>query len=148
MDKDASKFMSSDITVPQIYTSFEGVSYAINERPVSDGTVSLSAFIGKEGFYTIALDNDVEDCLVILEDKAEQKSVVLTKANGYTFSAKPGTIDNRFVLHFNNGATSIADIHSDKVNDAPIYSIEGIKMNAPTKNGIYIQNGKKILLNK
>lgn len=40
--RDASKFMSLDTNVPQIYTlGSDGTQYAINERPLSDGTVRL-----------------------------------------------------------------------------------------------------------
>lgn len=149
MDKDASKFMSTDAIVPQIYTSFEGVNYSINERPFADGTVGLSVYIGKEGLNTITLTNEVEGFNVVLEDKALNKKVVLNRENGYTFSAEAGTYTSRFVLHFNNETTGIENIPNNIKEDADIYySIEGVKMTTPAKKGIYIQNGKKILLNK
>lgn len=148
MEKDASKFMSTDASVSQIYTSANGINYAINERPVADGSVNLSTYIGKEGLYTISLANEVNEYNVILEDKAENKSVVLTEGNGYTFSAKAGTYTNRFVVHFDNVATGIEDVRLVENNNSSIYSIDGMKMSAPTKKGVYIQNGKKVMLNK
>lgn len=148
MDKDANKFMSTETSVPQIYTSYESVNYAINERPFADGKVSLCAYIGTEGFYSIALANRVDGYNVVLEDKAANKSIDLTGGNGYTFSTEAGTYTNRFVLHFEKETTGIEDVHPEMNDDAAIYSVEGIKMATPTKKGIYIQNGKKILLNK
>ena len=148
MDKDASKFMSTDTAVPQLYTSSEGVNYAINERPLADKTVNLCAYIGAEGLYTIALTNNVEGYNIILEDKTTNKSIILTDENRYTFSAEAGTYTNRFVLHFGNEATGIKEIRSKVNDDSTIYSIEGIRMATPTKKGIYIQKGKKILMNK
>ena len=149
MDKDASKFMSTDAMVPQIYTSFEGVNYAINERPLADEAVSLGVRIGAEGLYTITLANDVEGFNVVLEDKALNKNIVLNGGNGYTFSAGAGTYTSRFKIHFNNGTTGIESIPNNvKENSGVYYSIEGVKIATPTKKGIYIQNGKKIMLNK
>lgn len=148
MDKDASKFMSTEPNVPQIYTSANGVDYAINERPFADGTVNVCASIGTEGTYTIALANDVEGYQVTLEDKVEHKNTVLTDGNDYVFSAKAGTYTDRFVLYFSNETTGIEEIATNIQDDTDTYSIEGIKVSTPTKKGIYIQNGKKIMLNK
>lgn len=148
MDKDASKFMSTDTTVPQLFTTAEGVDYAINERPFADGKVNLCAYIGTEGIYTIALANNMNGYNIVLEDKKENKRVVLTSDNSYTFSAEAGTYASRFVLHFSTEANGIEDVRSNASDDAAVYSVEGIKMDNPTRKGIYIQNGKKIMLNK
>lgn len=148
MDKDACKFMSTDATVPQIYTSSENVNYSINERPLADGTVELTTHFCSEGLHTINLVNEVSDYNVTLEDKAENKKVILTPGYGYTFYTKAGTIANRFVVHFNNEATGVEEVLHESEANVSIYSIEGIKVNVPTKKGVYIQNGKKIMLNK
>ncbi|MBQ6063138.1 MAG: leucine-rich repeat domain-containing protein [Prevotella sp.] len=148
MDKDASKFMSTEPDVPQIYTSANGVDYAINERPFADGTVNVCASIGTEGTYTIALANDVEGYQVTLEDKAEHKYTLLTDGNEYVFSAKAGTYTDRFVLYFSNKTTGIEEVATNTQDNTDTYSIEGVKVSTPTKKGIYIQNGKKIMLNK
>ena len=144
LNKDASKFMSSDKSISQLFTSSNGVNFAINERPLDNGTVSLCTYIGNEGLYTITLENQVDGYKVILEDKAEKKTIVLTSENYYTFSTKAGTYSDRFVLHFTSETTGIENVPSIAV----IYSTNGIMLANPTKNGIYIQNGKKILLNK
>lgn len=148
MDKDASKFMSTDATVPQLFTTTESVYYAINERPFADGKVNLCAYIGTEGIYTIALANDMKGYNIVLEDKRENKQVILTSDNSYTFSVEAGTYASRFVLHFVNEANGIEDVRSNASDDAAVYSIEGVNMANPTRKGIYIQNGKKIMLNK
>lgn len=148
MDKDASKFMSTDATVPQLFTTTEGVDYAINERPMADGLVCLSAYIGTEGLYTIALTNEVNGYNVVLEDKASNKFVDLTADGEYTFSAEAGTYSSRFMLHFDNETTGIEDVRSNASDDATVYSVEGVKIVNPSKRGVYIQNGKKIMLNK
>ena len=148
LDKDASKFMSTDASVPQIYTTSNGVNYAINERPAADGFANLCVYIGSDDFFTITLDNEVDGCQVVLEDKVEGKKVVLTKEAGYTFLAKGGTYTNRFVLHFIDETMGIKEFISDIQNNGAIFTTEGIRTMSQSKKGIYIQNGKKIMLNK
>lgn len=148
MDKDACKFMSTDAAVPQIFTLGESVNYAINERPLADGKINLCTYIGIEGLYTIELLNKVKGFNVVLEDKALNKNVILNGENGYTFFAGAGTYTSRFVIHFYNETTSIENTPTNVKEKAVIYSIEGVKMATPTKKGIYIQNGNKIMLYK
>lgn len=148
MDKDATKFMSSDISVPQIFTSMNGINYAINERPISDGVVALNLRIGKDGIYSISLPEDIDGYIVKLEDKIEGKSIVLTAGDAYNFSTESGECNGRFILHFSDVATGINDVKSNILENNVIYSIQGAKVNTPTQKGIYIQNGKKIIYNK
>jgi hypothetical protein len=145
VDKDASKFMSSDVSVPQIYTVNDGVNYAINERPFGDGNIALAVRIGSESIYTISVPADFEECQVVLEDKAENKQVLLTGSEGYTFTAKAGTYANRFVLHFGQDATGIQNVQTDNDSDNSIYTLGGIKTTAPVKKGLYIQNGRVVV---
>ena len=56
IEKDASKFMSMENGVPQIFTLDKaGNIYAINERPAEDGNVALGYCAAKSGFYTISI---------------------------------------------------------------------------------------------
>ena len=148
MDKDATKFMSSDITVPQIFTSTSGINYAINERPVSDGLVPLNLHIGKAGLQSISLPEAVNGYTVMLEDKAEGKIITLTAGEEYTFSSNSGDCYGRFVLHFASETTGIDNINSDLQMNSAIYSIQGVKVSTPSQKGVYIQNHKKVLINK
>lgn len=43
-------------------------------------------------------------------------------------------------------ATDIVDIEQINDNNAPIYDMQGRRISAPTKSGIYIKNGKKIVI--
>lgn len=148
IDKDATKFMSNDAFVPQIYTTMKGVNYAINERPMSDGVVFLNLYIGKDGNYTISLPEDISGYIVKLEDKQEGKMVELNANEVYSFYAKSGNLNGRFVLHFSNEVTGIEHVESSILEDGEVYTIEGVRVKTPTKRGIYIQNGKKKLFNK
>ena len=50
---------------------------------------------------------------------------------------------------FDNTVTGIDNINSDVnklQNDDAYYTIQGVKVNAPNERGIYIHNGKKIII--
>ena len=50
-----------------------------------------------------------------------------------------------FVLNFNNNATGIRQIESNEESGA-WYNLQGVQMAAPTQKGIYIRNGKKLIV--
>lgn len=148
LNKDAGKFMSTDASVPQIYTLQNGVKHAINERPLADGTVALGLHTTQAGKYTISMSDEVTNCKVVLEDRTEHKSIVLSKEHGYDFAVNGSDIENRFVLHFVTDANGIEEVQTESLERSDIYSIDGMKVDKPSKKGLYIQNGKKIMLNK
>lgn len=141
---DASKFMSSDAGVPQIYVLDGGLRYAIDERPTGNGKFMLGAFIGKEGEYTLKLNAKSFDGNITLTDTATGITTDIL-SNEYSFSSDAGTFENRFVLTINNEATGISEVLNDKVNsNKTIYNLSGQKVNYNAK-GIVIENGKKVL---
>ena len=148
IERDAAKFFSFDAAVPQLYTvDGEGNSYAINERPESDGVVILGYYAGKEGFYTIeALRADGK---VSLYDAELNKTVDLS-TEGYTFhsEATDGVNQSRFVLTFsvNNGGetTRIEEISNLKSQVSNLYDLQGRKTTA-TQKGIYVKDGRKVV---
>ena len=148
MDKDASKFMSPDFSVPQISTVENGTIYAINERPLGNGLINLNTRIGADGLYTIALVEPLENCKVILEDKVLAKSVVLSAHDSYSFFAKSTDTVNRFILHFVQDVTGIEGVSECNEGTPSIYTLEGVKVKEPLQKGIYIRDGKKVLFNK
>lgn len=138
---DASKFMSSNAVVPQIYILENGQKMAIDERPLSDGIINVGMYIGEAGDYTIGISATPTD--VILTDNATGKSVNL-RSEAYTFSAAKGTNDNRFSIQIGD-ATGIENISSDELKQPKIYNISGQKISMPQK-GINIINGKKTIV--
>lgn len=98
IEKDASKFMSIDADVPQIFTiDAEGNNYAINERPQKDGNISVGYLASKEGFYTISAVKAEGE--IILFDKEQNKYIDLSLQD-YTFYTKSteGINATRFIL--------------------------------------------------
>lgn len=146
MSKDAAKFASTDRNVPQIFTIADKTRYAINERPFATGDVALGVYCGVEGELTISIDKTY-GCKVILEDRLAKKFVELSADNSYTFTAFAGEDLARFVLHFENDATGVDDIHVDELNaDDAIYNLQGVKVNSTNNKGVYIKNGQKTVV--
>lgn len=132
LESDASKFMSSQSLVPQIYTLDEnGVMYAINERPLESGVIRLGCYIGEAGTYTLAVSDLAEDFgSVILSDKVQQTQ---TRLNGesHQFSAEVGTFDNRFELILSDIITQTEPEKEDLTN---VWCTSG-KIHIATKPG-------------
>ena len=145
-DKDAGKFMSNDTSVPQIYTTENGIDYAINERPINTGIVQIGTRFSIDGTYTIALTKVPEEYYVFLLDKMNGNKILLSNEE-YSFTAKAGVDTARFSLIFSaKETTGIYDINTGNNIDSNIYNLNGVKVSKPTQKGIYIQNGKKIII--
>ena len=141
---DASKFMSDNLTVSQLYVYDNGIRYAIDERPLGDGIINLGARFGQTGDYIIALKNAPTDGEAILLTDHETGNKVNLAESDYAFTAQAGTDESRFTLQIGNEATGIQTIdNSQPTIDSPVYDLQGRKTTSQQK-GIYIikANGK------
>lgn len=93
---DAAKFLSTENSVPQIFSYDENnVQYAINERPMQTGTIELGLRIPASGMYTI--DATRMDTAFYLLDR--QMNIMHDFNMGaYTFSTGAGMQSDRFAL--------------------------------------------------
>lgn len=136
---DASKFISNNVEVPQLYINDGGVKYAINERPIGDGFIGLGAYFGKSGEYTLSLANNPNsEITVMLTDKLTGMVTNLSTGS-YTFNAEAGTYNDRFIVAL-MGATSIENSVVDEASVTAVYTLDG-KLMPTTDNlpaGIYI----------
>lgn len=107
--KDASKFMSEDKEVAQLFTIENGVQYAINERPLGKGVIRLGVYIGQKGEYTFNMGENIpSEGEIILVDKQEDKETDL-KNGSYSFDAEAGTYTDRFEIRLSIVPTDIQD---------------------------------------
>lgn len=142
LTRDASKFMSMDTRVPQLYTvDADGTQYAINERPVADGTALVGFYAPTKGTYTFGLSRCDADH-VWLTDRETGLTVNLAEGD-YVFSTEEGTTAQRFMLGL-EGATKIEHTVSDE-EEAVIYDLSGRIVKQPVE-GIYLQNGQKVVI--
>ena len=142
---DASKFMSSNASVPQIYIIENGQRMSIDERPLSDGLVELGVYCGTTDEYTISLTTtDSNNGSLILVDKETGTETDLAH-NAYHFKATAGTNNNRFILRIGNNTTGIQQIEDKKEVMTKIFNLNGQKLQTPQK-GINIINNKKVIV--
>lgn len=143
---DASKFMSMDNTVAQLYTlDAQGTQYAINERPYDDGFVQLGASFATDGTYTIALTRGDMDS-VFLTDLETGETTDLTLCE-YTFHAAAGTDNGRFLISFAGEGTLTAIEALTNSSAVEYYTIDGRHMGNSRdalRKGVYVvRNGNR-----
>jgi len=143
---DASKFMSEDKMMPQIYSlGNDATRYAINERPAQDGTVRLGLYIPSDGVYTLRVSRSRDAGEIYLKDNQTGQVTDIT-TNEYSFSAESGVLENRFVL-VAGILTGISEMPtaSDSAADSVVYDLSGRKVEqGSVRGGVYIirKNGK------
>ena len=139
---DASKFMSDNFSVPQVYIIEKGQRMSIDERPLSDGVIELGVFCGTTDEYTISLAaTGANNSPIILIDKESGTETDLIH-DVYHFKAATGTYNERFAIKIDNNTTGVLHIEDNKENKKDIYNLNGQKLQAPQK-GINIINNKK-----
>ena len=140
--RDAAKFFDSGNKLQQIYTIANGTNYAINERPEGNGTANIGIIIAEAGEYTLRMQTKSE-LPVTLIDHETGTSQRFNAGDTYTFSAVPGTINNRFTLLVGH-ATDVHQVMNEtsSVKDQPAYNLNGQKVGSDYK-GVVIRNGKK-----
>ena len=143
-ERDAAKFPAMDATATQLYSIANGVQYAINERPLADGSVQLAAHFGKAGTYTFTLETKATES-VLLIDEVEGKTVELNGSEGYTFTADAGTVANRFRLQIAGTADGIEHLNANS-SEGNVFTIDGKTLTTTPKTpGVYVIGGKKVI---
>ena len=152
--RDAPKFSNPGGT--DLYTHRDGVRYAIDERPLADGLVSLGLSVPAAGTYTLSLGGQPlpslvgEGCpkggvgSVTLLDHEAGTETVLTE-DGYTFQAEAGTHDARFTLRLGAAATAVQSVAVLQQQTGQLYDLQGRPVTNP-QPGLYIINNKKVII--
>lgn len=112
---DASKFMSLDATVAQIY-SIGGKEHpmAINERPYADGNVAMGVYLPEKGkTYTISARR--ADCRAWLYDALTGIEHDLTLGDYVFVADKTGTDNSRFTVRLAPVTTAVEDLDATPV---------------------------------
>lgn len=102
-NRDASKFMSSEMNVPQIFVMNNNNRMAIDELPLGEGEFTLGTRFGVSGEYSISLDTrNAEGWSALLTDNMTGVTTDLF-ASAYAFTADAATDNNRFTLRLARG---------------------------------------------
>lgn len=123
-------------------TLTDGARFAINERPLPEENIALGLDIAAEGDYTLSLGKSNSQGLVLTDHLTG--SVTSLAEGDYTFHIGAGRHDSRFSLSFRDlthiGAFTLR--HAETT----LYDLQGRVVTGQPQPGIYIQNGKKIVI--
>lgn len=126
LDKDASKFIADNNAAVLLYTVENGVKYAINERPIDNGLVTLGFYAPMDGEYTISLNSKENGSIILVDNETKTETAM---SGDYHFSATAGYNDSRFTLMFGDatGITTINATDGEVSANAPysVYTIDG-----------------------
>ena len=137
---DAAKFESAGM--PQLYTiDSRTVKYAINERPVAEGIVTMGYSVPAQGVYTLAAPR--MDTPVYVKDNLT--GTIHDFAEGsYEFASEAGTFDDRFTVMMKAGETGI-DNAEFTIQNSEIYNVKGQRVENAEKRGVYIKENRKMI---
>ena len=142
--RDAPKMSNENNQTIEFYTQSGGLAYAINERPLDNGVVSLGMKVPEAGTYTLTLDTKSSE-EVWLIDNDEQTRTLLSEP--YTFTVnEPATLTKRFVIELGNAEpTAIDDAETAQpMRASGLFNLSGQPVDAPQR-GIYIESGRKVI---
>ena len=138
---DAAKFSTAGI--PQLYTiDSRAVKYAINERPVAEGIVTMGYTAPAQGNYTLAAPR--MDTPIYVKDNLTGTIHDFSEGS-YTFMTEAGTYEGRFTIMMKAGETAIDNSQMTIDNGAPTYNVKGQRVENATEQGIYIKDNRKVV---
>lgn len=141
---DASKFMSLDATVAQIY-SIGGKEHpmAINERPYADGNVAMGVYLPEKGkTYTIAARR--ADCRAWLYDALTGIEHDLTLGDYVFVADKAGTDNSRFTVRLAPVTTAVEDIDAIPVKVTGNAGYITVSAPADSHIAVYTTDGRTV----
>ena len=130
---DAPKMMTAGLAM--LYTTEDDLRLSINERPAPTGSITT------EGEYTLSLGKHTADGITVTDTETGISTRLDT--DSYTFIAKAGT--RRFSITFGNGTTGIESM-SVPLQTTVTFDLQGRQVEGRLKPGVYVRNGKKIII--
>lgn len=138
---DASKFLSTDEAVPQIFMLENGQRYAIDERPMGAGEFSVGAVFGADGEYTISSESRNSDYNVILRDAMTGTETDITDQEYSFFSAK-GSDASRFSIRLDSDPNAAEAITAEKCEIS--FNAGMLSVRANGEISVYSLDGKLV----
>lgn len=146
---DATKFPDLTGTSALLYIiGADDTRYAISEQPFTDGDeVSLGAKFPVAGEYTMQADfktayPELEGTLMLVDHETGH---IQSATEPYTFTAQAGETTTRFALTYGE-PTAIRETVHCQLSTVNYYDLQGRPVTGILRPGIYIKNGKKIII--
>ena len=136
---DAAKFETAGM--PQIYTvDSRAVKYAINERPVAEGIVTMGYTAPAAGNYTLAAPR--MDTPICIKDNLTGTIHDFSEGS-YTFMTEAGTFEDRFTIMMKADETGIENSEF-RIQNSEIYDAAGRRVEK-MEQGVYIKDNRKVV---
>ena len=147
--RDASKFMSSDNNVPQLFIMNDGERMAIDERPFGEGVYILGARFGHSGEYSVSLDGkNIEGYRAFLTDNLTGVTTEITTV-AYAFTADAATDESRFTLELRRDfTTGVEDMEADGIIISAENGVLTVKAPAEVEITVAAADGKVVAIDK
>ena len=147
--RDASKFMSSDSNVPQLFIMNDGERMAIDERPFGEGVYTLGARFGHSGEYSMSLDGkNIEGYRAFLTDNLTGVTTEITTV-AYAFTADATTDETRFTLELRRDfTTGVEDMEADGIIISAENGVLTVKAPAEVEITVAAADGKVVAIDK
>lgn len=146
---DATKFPDLTGTSTLLYIiGADNTHYAISEQPFTEGDeVRLGGKFSTAGTYTLqanfkATYPELEGTLMLVDHETGN---VQPATEPYTFTAQTGEMTTRFSLTYGI-PTGVASVATPLQHCEQTYDLQGRPVTGALRPGIYIKNGKKIII--
>lgn len=147
---DATKFPDLTGTSTLLYIiGDDQTHYAISEQPFTEGDeVSVGAKFPTAGTYTLQANFKTDypdlDGKVMLIDY--ETGITQLATEPYTFTTQAGETTTRFALTYGSAPTGVSYVATPSQHSGQTYDLQGRLVTGTPCPGIYIKNGKKIII--
>lgn len=143
--RDAIVFAAPD-SVLQVYTLYNNIAFAINERPYADEILPLGFNAPEDGAYTLTLDAKNAQAVFFISDAEAGTYTILEPGQSLDIVLRQGSSFGRYFLGVASSTNGIEKIFSndDDAAGEKTYNIAGQQIKAPQR-GINIQKNRKFI---
>ena len=100
----------------------------------------------KDGLYGIPAKQNVEILESVLVRTTGEQAFLPTRC-GFSWEQQSSTAQTLEIVHTNSaGITGIKDVKQNATNDNRYYDLNGRTTSAPSQKGVYIHNGKQVVV--
>ena len=100
----------------------------------------------KDGLYGIPAKQNVEILESVLVRTTGEQAFLPTRC-GFSWEQQSSTAQTLEIVHTNRaGITGIKDVKQNATNDSRYYDLNGRTTSAPSQKGVYIHNGKQVVV--
>ena len=100
----------------------------------------------KDGLYGIPAKQNVEILESVLVRTTGEQAFLPTRC-GFSWEQQSSTAQTLEIVHTNRtGITGIKDVKQNATNDCRYYDLNGRTTSAPSQKGVYIHNGKQVVV--